>query len=126
MLGSAPIVCFAPITDVAKARAFYAGVLGLRELADDGFALVLEAAPGVTVRLAKVPSFTPQVGTTLGWQVPDVPATVRALAAAGVAFERYPGMEQDELGVWRPPQGGAVAWFRDPFGNTLSVSQGSA
>lgn len=59
----------------------------------------------------------------LGWTVPDIDATIRELAGAGVTFVRYDGMAQDDLGVWTAPSGARVAWFRDPDSNTLSITQ---
>jgi hypothetical protein len=59
----------------------------------------------------------------LGWEVPNMAEAVRALEKAGVQFERYQGVPQDELGVWTAPGGDQVAWFKDPDGNTLSISQ---
>ena len=43
----------------------------------------------------------------------------------GVRFEQYAGMDQDERGVWTAPGGAKVAWFKDPDGNTLSLTQAS-
>ncbi|HYM78093.1 MAG TPA: VOC family protein [Candidatus Dormibacteraeota bacterium] len=122
MLGSTNIVAFVPITDSAKARAFYEGVLGLRFVKDDGFALVLEAN-GIMVRAAKMKEFTPAQFTILGWQVAGIENVVRALAAKGVHFEIFGFFKQDELGIWTAPTGDKVAWFKDPDGNILSVSQ---
>lgn len=118
MLGSATLVAFATTTDSAGARVFYEDVLGLRLLSDDDFALVFDAG-GTTLRVVKVQSFTPQPHTVLGWQVDDVQAMAKELAARGVQFERFPGMDQDEVGVWTQA---AVAWFKDPDGNLLSIS----
>jgi catechol 2,3-dioxygenase-like lactoylglutathione lyase family enzyme len=122
MLGSTNIVAFVPIKDSAKARAFYEGVLGLRFVKDDGFALVLEAN-GIMVRAAKMKEFTPAQFTILGWQVSDINQVVRELAARGVHFEIFGFFKQDELGIWTAPTGDKVAWFKDPDGNILSVSQ---
>jgi len=122
MLGSTNIVAFVPIKDSAKARAFYEGVLGLRFVKDDGFALVLEAN-GIMVRAAKMKEFTPAQFTILGWQVSDINQVVRELAARGVQFEIFGFFKQDELGIWTAPTGDKVAWFKDPDGNILSVSQ---
>jgi catechol 2,3-dioxygenase-like lactoylglutathione lyase family enzyme len=122
MLGSTNIVAFVPIKDSEKARAFYEGVLGLRFVKDDGFALVLEAN-GVMVRAAKMKEFTPAQFTILGWQVSDIEQVVRGLAAKGVHFEIFGFFRQDELGIWTAPTGDKVAWFKDPDGNILSVSQ---
>jgi len=122
MLGSTNIVAFVPIKDSGKARAFYEGVLGLRFVKDDGFALVLEAN-GIMVRAAKMKEFTPVQFTILGWQVSDIEQVVRGLAAKGVHFEIFGFFKQDELGIWTAPTGDKVAWFKDPDGNILSVSQ---
>ena len=122
MLGSTNIVAFVPIKDSGKARAFYEGVLGLRFVKDDGFALVLEAN-GIMVRAAKMKEFTPAQFTILGWQVSDIEQVVRGLAAKGVHFEIFGFFKQDERGIWTAPTGDKVAWFKDPDGNTLSVSQ---
>jgi catechol 2,3-dioxygenase-like lactoylglutathione lyase family enzyme len=122
MLGSTNIVAFVPIKDSGKARAFYEGVLGLRFVKDDGFALVLEAN-GIMVRAAKMKEFTPAQFTILGWQVSDIEQVVRGLAANGVHFEIFGFFKQDELGIWIAPTGDKVAWFKDPDGNILSVSQ---
>jgi catechol 2,3-dioxygenase-like lactoylglutathione lyase family enzyme len=123
MLGSIDIVAFVPTQDAGKARAFYEGVLGLRFVKDDGFALVLDAN-GIMVRVAKVPPpFTPAPFTILGWQVTGIEKIVAGLRAKGVHFERFGFFEQDELGIWTAPGGDKVAWFKDPDGNILSVSQ---
>jgi catechol 2,3-dioxygenase-like lactoylglutathione lyase family enzyme len=121
MLSSTNIVAFVPTTDAAKARAFYEGVLGLRFVKDDGFALVLDAN-GIMVRVAKA-QFTPAPFTILGWQVTDIDNVVAGLQAKGVHFERFGFFEQDKLGIWTAPTGDKVAWFKDPDGNMLSVSQ---
>lgn len=115
-------VAFVPTTDYEKARPFYEGVLGLQFFKSDGFALVFQAT-GVMIRVVKAPDFQPARYTILGWEVPDIHAAVRTLEQRGVTFERYGFFEQDELGVWTAPSGDKVAWFKDPDGNTLSVSQ---
>jgi catechol 2,3-dioxygenase-like lactoylglutathione lyase family enzyme len=122
MLGSTNIVAFLPIKDPGKARAFYEDVLGLRFVKDDGFALVFDAN-GITVRAAKMKEFTPAQFTVLGWQVSGIEDTVRSLARKGVQFEIFGFFKQDELGIWTAPTGDKVAWFKDPDGNILSVSQ---
>src|SRR5580704_15257911 len=122
MLGSTNIVAFVPIKDSDKARAFYEGVIGLRFLKDDGFALEFDAN-GIMVRVAKVPQFTPAPFTILGWQVNEIEKIAAELQAKGVQFERFGFFQQDELGIWTAPTGDKVAWFKDPDGNILSVSQ---
>ena len=121
MLGSIDIVAFVPTKDTEKARAFYEGVLGLRFVKDDGFAMVLDAN-GIKVRVAKA-QFTPAPFTILGWQVPEIEKMVEGLQAKGVKFERFGFFEQDQLGIWTAPSGDKVAWFKDSDGNILSVSQ---
>ena len=123
MLGSTNIVAFVPTTDAPRARAFYEGVLGLRFVKDDGFAVVLDAN-GIMIRVAKVgKNFTPAQFTILGWQVSNIENTVQALQAKRVHFEIFGFFKQDELGIWTAPTGDKVAWFKDPDGNMLSVSQ---
>ena len=123
MLGSTNIVAFVPTKDADKAKAFYVEVLGLRFVKDDGFAMVLDAN-GIMVRVAKVPPpFTPAQFTILGWQVTDIEKMAAGLQAKGVHFERFGFFEQDDLGIWTAPTGDKVAWFKDPDGNILSVSQ---
>jgi catechol 2,3-dioxygenase-like lactoylglutathione lyase family enzyme len=122
MLGSLNIVAFVPTKDPVKARTFYEGVLGLRFIKDDGFAMVLDAN-GIMVRVAKAQEFTPASFTILGWQVTEIENVVRALRAKGVHFEIFGFFKQDDLGIWTAPTGDKVAWFKDPDGNVLSVSQ---
>jgi len=122
MLGSINIVAFVPTTDFQKARDFYEGVLGLRFVKDDGFACVFRAN-GIMVRIAKAQNFQPAQFTILGWEVPDIEKMVPALQSKGVHFERFGFFEQDKLGIWTAPTGDKVAWFKDPDGNVLSISQ---
>jgi catechol 2,3-dioxygenase-like lactoylglutathione lyase family enzyme len=121
-LADARLVAFLATTRPAEARRFFAETLGLSLIAEDVFALVFDGL-GVTLRVTPVAELTPRPSTVLGWQVPDIASAVRTLAARGVAVERFEGIEQDELGVWRAPSGAAVAWFKDPDGNLLSFSQ---
>lgn len=122
MLGSSNIIAFVPTKDADKARAFYEGILGLRFVKDDGFALVLDAN-GTMIRVAKMKEFTPAHSTILGWQVSEIENVVRDLQKKGVHFEIFGFFKQDALGIWTAPTGDKVAWFKDPDGNVLSVSQ---
>ena len=122
MLGAINIVAFVPTRDSGKARSFYEGVLGLRFVKDDGFALVLDAN-GIMVRVAKAPEFKPAAFTILGWQVSGIDKAVAALHDRGVHFERFGFLEQDKLGIGTAPKGDKVAWFKDPDGNVLSISE---
>ena len=123
MLSSARPMAFVATADAARARAFYESTLGLKVVDDSPFALVLDSA-GITIRVQKVEAVEAHPYTALGWEVADVAAEVRALTARGVAFQRYPGMTQDDLGIWTSPSGARIAWFRDPDGNVLSLSGG--
>ena len=123
MLGSAKLVAFVPTRDPARARAFYADVLGLPLVSEDAFALVFDCG-GTMLRVANVgAALRPAPFTILGWHVPDAAAAVRALGERGVEVIRYDGMGQDELGIWTSPAGARVAWFHDPDGNVLSITQ---
>lgn len=122
MLDRANLVAFAATTDPERARAFYESVLGLTLVEQSPFALAFDVN-GTMLRIQVVPQFTPQPHTALGWSVADIAAMVRDLAGRGVAFERFPGLEQDQLGIWASPPGARVAWFRDPDGNLLSLTQ---
>ena len=122
MLGTTDIIAFVPTNDSAKARAFYEGTLGLRFVSDDGFALVFNAN-GIMIRVVKVQQFTPVQYTILGWQVKEIEKVVARLQQEGVHFDRFGFFQQDELGIWTAPNGDKVAWFKDPDGNTLSVSE---
>ncbi len=121
MLAGAPFIGFIPVRDIFEARGFYERVLGLRVVEDTPFAVVLDAN-GTMLRLTPVPGLAVQPFTIAGWQVADITAAVRDLAARGVRFTRYDGMGQDELGIWTAPGGDRVAWFTDPDGNTLSLT----
>ncbi len=122
MLASGKMVGFVPTKDYDKARAFYEGKLGCDFVSLDQFALVMSIG-GHKIRIAKVPNFTPLQGTILGWQVEDIESVANWLRNRGVALEKYPFVQDQELGIWTAPGGDMVAWFKDPDGNILSVSQ---
>ncbi|HMD96707.1 MAG TPA: VOC family protein [Terriglobia bacterium] len=122
MLASSKVVGFVPTRDSKKARDFYEGKLGFQFVSDDQFALVVRAGEN-TIRVAKAQDFTPAKYTVLGWEVQDIEAVVRWLKERGVVFEKYPFVQDQELGIWNAPGGAKVAWFKDPDGNVLSVSQ---
>jgi catechol 2,3-dioxygenase-like lactoylglutathione lyase family enzyme len=123
MLGSNDVIAFVTTTRPDEARAFFSEVLGLRLVSDGPFALVYDAN-GTMLRVSKSRELHPAPHTVLGWRVDDVAASVRALAGRGVEFQRYDALVQDELGIWTGPDCTArVAWFKDPDGNTLSLTQ---
>ncbi len=122
-LAQFPIVAFVNIRDAERAKAFYRDTLGLTLIAEElPFALVFDA-DGTMLRLAINPQAQPIAGTVLGWRVPNIQESVQQLASAAVTFERWEFMQQDELGIWTTPIGAKVAWFKDPDGNLLSLSQ---
>ena len=117
-------VAFIPTTKPEAARTFYEKTLGLRFESADDFAIVFRlGAADIMLRVTIVPDLTPHSFTIFGWQVQDIVASVTELTAKGVEFTRYGFLEQDERAVWNAPGGTKVAWFRDPDGNTLSLSQ---
>ena len=116
------MVGFVVTTKPGAARKFYEEVLGFRFLTEDEYGMTFDAR-GALVRMVKAPSFTPAQGTVLGWEVAEIHQAVRALEERGVAFERYAWMQQDEGGVGTFSNGDKVAWFKDPEGNVLSLSQ---
>lgn len=125
MIGSSKIIAFVATRHPDRARSFYRDVLGLQLVGDDPFALVFDAN-GTMLRVQKVESLDPAPYTTLGWEVPEIAAAVDELAGKGVEFARYEGLGQDPRGIWTAPSGAKIAWFQDPDGNTLSLTQFSA
>jgi len=121
MLGSSKVMAFVVTAQPDAARSFYETTLGLRLVEGTSYALVFDAH-GTTLRVQKVQAVMPAPYTTLGWVVGDIVAAVRELSSRGLPFERFDGLEQDELGIWSSG-GGRIAWFRDPDGNRLSVTQ---
>jgi len=122
MLGSCDVIAFIAAADLSRARAFYEQTLGLPLVSQDEFACAFDAN-GTMLRVTAVPHVTPAGYTVLGWRVRDIGETVRVLAARGVVFQRHNGMDQVEHGIWTAPGGGRIAWFADPDGNTLSLTQ---
>lgn len=122
MVGGNKLMAFVPVSNADRTRSFYRDALGLRLISEDRFALTFDIE-GVMLRATLIPEFTPQPFTVLGWQVSDAAAIARKLAAGGVALSRFPGMEQDEGGLWHTPSGAVIGWFKDPDGNVLSISQ---
>jgi catechol 2,3-dioxygenase-like lactoylglutathione lyase family enzyme len=121
-LKSAKLVALIGVGDRERARNFYSNMLGLTLTSEDDFALQYESG-GTVLRLTAVPKVAPPPYSSLGWSVDDIGSTAAALAANGVAFERYSFFEQDGNGVWTAPDGAKVAWFKDPDGNLLSIVQ---
>jgi catechol 2,3-dioxygenase-like lactoylglutathione lyase family enzyme len=122
VFSTAELVAFVGCGDLEASARFYGGVLGLEPLESSSFANVFDAN-GTMLRVTLVNEVTEAPYTVLGWRVPDIAAAIETLSAKGVSFRRYPGIEQDEDGVWVAPGGSRIAWFKDPDGNTLSLQQ---
>jgi len=116
------IMAFIGTADAAKAKAFYRDALGLRLACEDQFALAFDVN-GIMLRVTNVGKVVVAPYTVLGWQVENIANSIKAMHEAGVRFEHYEGLAQDELGVWHAPGGAKVAWFKDPDGNTLSLTE---
>lgn len=117
-----PLVAFIATTNASAARRFYRDLLGLRLKSEDDWVLVFDAN-GTMLRVTLVQELSPPTHTVLGWAVPDIVAAVRRLGEGGIALERHPNLDQDGLGIWTPPGGARIAWFKDPDGQTLSLTQ---
>lgn len=122
MLGSANLIGFVPSGDLERSRAFYVELLGLHLVEVTPFACVLSAG-STMLRVTKVEALRPQPFTVLGWRVDDVHRAVADLAARGVECIRFDGLDQDHAAVWTAPDGTRIAWFRDPDGNVLSLTE---
>jgi catechol 2,3-dioxygenase-like lactoylglutathione lyase family enzyme len=122
MLAASKLIGFVPTKDSRRSREFYEEKLGFQFVGDDEFALVMRAGESM-IRIAKAGTFTPAPYTVMGWEVADIETMVKWLDGRGIAFEKYPFVQDRELGIWTTPNGDKVAWFKDPDGNVLSLSQ---
>ena|ERR1700733_916101 len=122
MLSNKKLKAFVPTLQPGKAKAFYKDILGLKFLSEDAYALEFDAN-GVLLRVAIVPELKPHPFTALGWNVDDIAAIIKQLNKKGVICEKYAFLQQDGLGIWTSPNGSKVAWFKDPDGNILSLTQ---
>ncbi len=122
MLDTSDVIAFAATTDLARARRFYESDLGLRLVEENSFACVFDAN-GTMLRVTAVAEVARPGYTVLGWRVESIRDTVARLKSAGIVFVRYDGLEQDASGVWTTPNGDQIAWFTDPDGNGLSLTQ---
>jgi catechol 2,3-dioxygenase-like lactoylglutathione lyase family enzyme len=122
MLTQNEAISFIATRDATASRAFYEGTLGLRLVSDEPFALVFDLS-GHMLRIAKTNDLAPASHTVLGWHVDTIAGKVKELTARGVTFERFERLPQDALGIWTSPSGAKVAWFRDPDGNNLSLTE---
>lgn len=124
MLENAAAVTFVPTADRSRARPFYSDVLGIEEASADDFAVVYRLGGGTMMRLTDIAGHVAHPHTILGWLVDDIEAVVDGLTARGVSFAKYDGFGQDDRGIWTDPGSGTrIAWFHDPDGNNLSLTQ---
>jgi len=127
MLATAPIIAFVTVSTVDHALHFYRDTLGLMLTEETPYAMVFDCS-GVMLRVAVMTppdgaQLEPASYTVLGWRVQEIEASVRELQAKGIRFQQYGYIPQDELGIWTTPGGDKVAWFADPDGNILSLTQ---
>ncbi|WP_427017924.1 VOC family protein [Pseudarthrobacter sp. P1] len=114
------------VDDIAAAKDFYGGTLGLEVSEANGMLRLHPAGGGSIVVYPKGSSHQPATFTILNFPVPDIEEAVRGLAGLGITFEHYAGtpLETDAAGIFRGG-GPLIAWFKDPAGNILSVLQES-
>jgi catechol 2,3-dioxygenase-like lactoylglutathione lyase family enzyme len=122
VLATSDVIAFASTTDLGRARSFYETILGLPIVDENAYACVFNAN-GTMLRITAVAEVGLPGYTVLGWRVTGIGAMVARLESRGVAFARYDGMEQDAQGVWTTPNGDRIAWFTDPDGNVLSLTE---
>ena len=122
MLANKELKAFVPTVIPQKAKAFYKDVLGLQLLSEDNYALEFDAN-GTRLRVIVVPELKPHSFTALGWNVDDIASTIIELNKKEIVCEKYDFIPQDDLGIWTSPGGAKVAWFKDPDGNILSLSE---
>ena len=122
-LRSGTPVAFLYVKDRERALAFYRRTLGLELRSSDSFGDFIDIGSGL-LRMTVVPDYAVSPHPVFGWNVADIAATARSLRERGIVFTTYEGMGQDELGIWTSPDGRSrVAFFCDPDGNVLTLSQ---
>jgi catechol 2,3-dioxygenase-like lactoylglutathione lyase family enzyme len=122
MVANETLKAFVPTVKPAEAKIFYRDVLGLKLLSEDNYAIEFDSN-GFLLRVITVPELKPHAFTTLGWNVKDIEATIVELNSKGIFCEKYDFMQQDDLCIWLSPSGAKVAWFKDPDGNVLSLTE---
>src|SRR5882672_11476704 len=122
MLSDKELKAFIPTINRQESKTFYRDILGLKLLTEDDYAMEFDAN-GTLLRVTVVPELTPHPFTVLGWNIKDIAAIIKSLNKKGITCQRYPGLKQDSSGIWTSPGGSLVAWFKDPDGNLLSLTQ---
>jgi len=122
MLLEPKITAFIPTTLPEKSKQFYKDVLGLQIISEDDYAIEFKGNNAL-LRITIVPKLMPQPFTVLGFIVVKINSQVIALSNKGVEFEKYDNFDQNDLGIWTSPSKAKVAWFKDPDGNLLSLTE---
>lgn len=122
MLNTSYLVCFTATSKSDASKVFYQDVLGLTLIEDNPIAIVFDVN-GVMLRIQKVANHVPLHCTAVGWHVQHIKSVIDELTKKGIQFERFHGMDQDERGIWKAPSGAKIAWFKDPDGNILSLTE---
>ena len=122
MLANKKLKAFVPTLKPAEAKIFYRDILGLELISEDDYALEFNAN-GTLLRVTIVPELTTQAFTVLGWNVEDISSAIKSLNMKGIKCEKYHFLQQDDTGIWTSPNGSKVAWFKDPDGNILSLTE---
>lgn len=122
MLADKELKAFVPTIKPGKAKIFYRDILGLKLLSEDKYALEFNANETL-LRVIIVPELKPQSFTVLGWNVEDISSTIKSLNKKGIICEKYDFLQQDNSGIWTSPNGSKIAWFKDPDGNVLSITE---
>jgi catechol 2,3-dioxygenase-like lactoylglutathione lyase family enzyme len=122
MFSNKKLKAFVPTIKPNEAKSFYKDLLGLKLLSEDNFALEFDAN-GTLLRVTIVQDLKPHPFTILGWNVDNIISVIKQLNDKGIFCERYDFFEQDKLGIWTSPSGSKVAWFKDPDGNVLSLTE---
>jgi len=122
MLTNKKLKAFVPTVKPNEAKSFYKDILGLKLLSEDNFAFEFDAN-GTLLRVTIVQDLKPHPFTVLGWNIDDIVSVIKQLNDKNIFCERYDFFEQDNLGIWTSPNGSKVAWFKDPDGNVLSLTE---
>lgn len=124
ILSSSTGIGFVYVTDREKGVRFYRDALGLKHVEADDFGDGFDLN-GSVLRLTAMAEHKAGEHPVVGWLVADMSVAVQGLKAEGVRCVVYEGMGQDADGVWTAPGGRTkLAWFKDPDGNVLMLSEG--
>lgn len=122
MLVEPTITAFLPTIKPKSSKEFYGNILGLQLLSEDDYAMEFKGN-GALLRITTVDTFIPHPFTVLGFKIQNIDSQIKSLVNKGVVFEKYNHFDQDELGIWTSPSKARVAWFKDPDGNVISLTE---